>query len=627
MPQALAAAIVTAIGVTGVTATILTAVLTLAIAAGLTVLTASIFGPKQPKPSDGQIITREGVGSRTRQYGICHTGGKLSFLESRNGTLAMVVTLGTGYQPDILEHRINDKQVTVVAGTITEASFHGAVHIYTRQGADDQTAIGELTAQFPEWTEDHRQRGCVHAAIICDPVKQKYFAEVYNSQQPAYTQVRKCVRLYDPRKDDTAIIGHDEAGAPIMGDGDHRLADPATWEWSDNGALVTADYAAHSDGYGLGYDNVNWTNIAQEADVCDQEQVTVTEETIARWRLWASYSLANEERRQVMANMLKAIDGFCWQGPDFKFNLKVGRFEAPTITLTDDHILSMTATLGPGAQQRVSSLKMLYTEAEIGYREQESATVDVPGEEADANTDPQSVEIYYAPHHNQAVRVGKLLAARLGSRWHLELVLNLYGLNLFGERFAHVTSAALGIDADFAIEAGLKLNISEGEITIGVKLIEVRAADWEFDAATEEGTPPLAPDSGGGDPIVIPVPTGLTLSAVQIALGETYGVAIEASWDAPSRADLVFQVQYRPSAGGTWVQMTVDNDAYTARSGPVNSGIEYEVQIRALTISYRTSEWSLSETITPVSDTALGAPTGLAADDGTGESQIGRAHV
>ena len=58
------------------------------------------------------------------------------------------------------------------------------------------------------------------------------------------------------------------------------------------------------------------------------------------------------------------------------------------------------------------------------------------------------------------------------------------------------------------------------------------------------------------------------------------------------------------------------------RSGPVNSGIEYEVQIRALTISYRTSEWSLSETITPVSDTALGAPTGLAADDGTGESQV-----
>ncbi|MFX8266560.1 hypothetical protein ABTL47_19800, partial [Acinetobacter baumannii] len=81
----------------------------------------------------------------------------------------------------------------------------------------------------------------------------------------------------------------------------------------------------------------------------------------------------------------------------------------------------MTARRGPTAQQRTSALKMIYTEASIGYREQESALVSVPGVDDDPNTDPQGVPLYYAPHHNQAVRVGKLLAARLGERWHLDI--------------------------------------------------------------------------------------------------------------------------------------------------------------------------------------------------------------
>lgn len=614
MPQAIAAAIITAVGVSaaGVAATLITIAVNIAFAMGLSLLTNMLFGPKRPKPSDGQQIIRQAVGSRKRHYGIVHSGGQLSFLESSGGRLGMVVTLGTGEEADILEHRINDKVVTVSGGTVTDARFRGAIHVYTRPGTDDQTAVGEMTAQFPQWTSAHRQIGSPLAAIICDPVKQKYFSEVYNGQMPAYSQVRKAVKLYDPRKDSTA-----------GGSGAHRLSDRSTWEWSDNGPLVIADYVAHPDGYGLGYDNINWSNIAAEADIADQAVTTVTEATIARWRLWASYSLADDERRQILTDMLKAVDGFCWQGPDFKFNLMVGRFEEPDITITDDHIKAMTATLGPQAQQRVSALKMLYTEPAIGYREQESATIDDPDSPVDPNTSPQAVQLYYAPHHNQAVRVGKLNISRLGNRWHIDTTLNLFGLNLIGRRFCAFSSAQLGVTAFFAIESGVKLTIGPDETSVSVSLVEVRASDWDFDAATEEGVPPIAPDAGSDTPIVIPEPTGLTLSAVPIVLGESNGVAIEASWDAGDRDDLVYQVQYRPSAGGTWVMMSVDDDARTARSGVVDSGTEYEVQVRALTIGYRASGWSDSETITPsAAALALSPPVFVEIIPGTGEALI-----
>lgn len=611
MPAAIFAAVTSLFSAVGITVSAATAFLSIGATIAVNTLLGALFGPSRPKPSDGQLTVRGSVQSRRRSYGIVHTGGLESFKDSSGGTLGIVITLGTGEESEILEHRINDQVVTLDgSGTVTQASYRGAVHIHTRPGSASQTAIAQLTAKFPQWTVNHRQRGCAHAALICDPVKQEHFSEVYNGREPAYTQVRKAVKVYDPRLDSTFPGGS----------GPQRLSDTSTWGWSDNGPLVIADYAAHPDGYGLGYDTINWANIAEEAAIADQTVTTVTGAVIKRWRLWASYELAKDERRQVLSDMLQAVDGFCWQGADFKFNLKVGRYEAPTLTLTDDHILAMSTRRGPNAQQRVSALKVLYTEAAIGYREQESATVAVPGADEDPNTDPQSVKLYYAPHHNQAVRVGKLLAARLSDRWRIEASLNLYGLNLLGRRFVRLTSAEAAIDAVFMIDGGVKIEAGRERMTISVTLVEVTADDWAFDAASEEGTPPASAASSAPT-VTVPNATGLTLSAVQIGISAGSAVAIEASWASP-RPDLRFEVRHRPTAGGTWVLMAVDNEALTARTGAVDSGTAFEVQIRALTVLGRASAWSSSVTITPVATAALSAPSSLGATGGAGSASI-----
>lgn len=581
----------------------------------------TIFGRTSPRPSDGQINEATPVGSRKRHYGIVHTGGQVSFRRSRDGKLAQVITLGTGEEAEILQHRINNEIVTLDgSGTVAEARYKGAIHIHTRPGSDDQTAIAQLTAAFPEWTADHRQRGCAHAAILADPVDQEDFSGVYNSQIPQYTQVRKAAKLYDPRLDSTMQIGTDGNGAPVYGVGAVRLADTATWPWNDNWALVTADYFAHPDGNGGGYENVNWANIAAEADICDQLVTVVGGGQIKRWRAWASYDLSRDERRRVLDDLRRAADGFFWQDGDGKFNLLAGRYIAPTVTLTDDHILGMTARLGPEAAQRVSGLKVLYTEADPDYAEQEASTTAVPGSSEDPNTDPQPVEAYFAPHHNQAKRVGKVIAARLGLRWNITAQLNLYGLALIGVRFVRLESARLGVAADFEIQ---RLPLDLASMASEVQLVEIEPGDWDFDAATEEGTPPVTAGAAAA-PAAPSAPTGLALSAVQIALGETNGVAIAATWDDPGRLGLNYAAQYRPSAGGDWVAMTVDQANRTARSGAVDSGVEYEVQVRAFTIGLWSSAWSASATITPVASNVLQPPIELAAAAGgsAGEADV-----
>lgn len=587
MPTALATFLVS-VGVGTLAASVIATAVTIAIAVGL----QAIFGPNRPKPSDGQQEVRQAVGSRRRHYGIVHTGGQVTFFESRNGTLAKVITLGTGREGEILEHRINDDPVTVAAGTVTNASFKGALHIHTRSGEDDQTAIGELTAKFPEWTADHRQRGCAHAALICDPVKQEDFSEVYNNRVPEYSQVRRGAFVYDPRLDDTAVIGEDEQGEPIHGTGAVRLADRSTWPWSDNWALVTADYWAHEDGYGGGFDNVNWASIAQEADHSDAEEIKAGGGTIARWRIWASYSLASEERRRVLADMLKAGDGFAWQDADARFNLMSGRWVEPDVTITDDHILGMTASLGPDSRHRTSAVKVLYTEAATGYREQESATIADPEAEDDPNSDPQAVEAYYVPHHNQAWRLGNIILAQLGDRWRINALLNLYGLNLLGKRFCRLETETLGVYAYFKID-GLRLNLVE--CTVEATLGEVKPGDY---VAPAEPTPPTGTISEPGV-VTIEAPQGLTVSTVPVTIAGASGVGIEASWNAPSRPDLQAQAQYRAVGATGWIEMAVSNEDRAATSGVISADVEYEVRARFLTITGRPSAWTDAATITP----------------------------
>lgn len=615
MPQALATFLVSA-GVSALAASVIATVVTIAVVVGL----QAIFGPKRPKPSDGQQEVRAAVGSRRRHYGIVHTSGQLSFLESREGTLGKVVTLGTGKENTILEHRINDEPVTIGGdGTITTESFKGAVHVYIRSGDPDQASIAQLGAKFPEWSADHRQRGCAHVALVCDPVEQEDFSSVYSGRIPEYSQIRHGVGVYDPRKDSTMQIGTDAQGEPVYGVGPHRIEDESTREWDDNWALVTADYWAHADGYGGGYDNVNWANIAAEADICEEQVTEKGGAQIDRWRCWASYSLASEERRAVFTDMLKAADGFAWQDADAKLNLISGRWEEPDLTFTDDHILGLSATLGPKSRHRTSATKVLYTEASVGYREQESATFSDADADTDPGSDPQAVEAFYVPHHNQAVRIGKIIYNQLkGNRWHFEILLNLYGLNGLGRRFCRVATDTLGVDAYFKIDR-MRLNLTRKPPTVEMSLAEVKPVDWLFDAAAEEGTLPVASTSVRGDGHV-PSPTGLALSAVPIAFGGGTGVAIEASWDDPDRAGLTYEAQYRPSVGGAWQGMTVDRSNFSARSGPVDSGIQYEVRVRALTIGLRASEWTPVAIITPLA--SLSAPTALFASGDTGEATV-----
>ena len=623
MPQ-VAAAIVAAIGLTGIAATIATAVLTLAITVGLNYIANSLFGPKAPKPSDGQQTVRVNVGSRVRHYGTVRIAGQLTFYESRNGTLYILVTTGHGRLNGILEYLINGKLVTVDgSGLVTDSKFQGAVSIHHRLGTDDQAAYSQLTSVFSEVTANHRQRGCSSILTVARGVSSKKFAQVYEgNRQPEALVTVEASLVYDPRKDSTAIIGYDGEGDPIMGSGAHRVNDPDTWEHSDNWALCFADYLAHPDGYGQGYDAINWTNIAGEAEICDDTITTVDDRVIPLWRMSGSYRLADDERRTIVKEFLKAGDGFMWQDAEGLTNIRCGRWIAPTVHIPAKHITDVTASLGANATQRANEVRVIYMEPRFGYTETEAA----PQINQEAYLDLGRSEVsrfdaYYIPDHNQAQRVGKRILARVSDdRWQVTISTNLYGLNAIGERFILVTIPELDIDGlSFEITS---FRIDLGSLRVEIGLLEAREEDFSFNSATEEGQPP---QQGGDTTVVISVEDmeNLALSAVQVSLGGASGVGIQATWDAPARPDLIPQAQYRPTGGTDWLEMIVTDDSNVATTGVVSTGIEYQVRGRFVTISGRPSDWSDLETITPnAAIAAPSTPTGFTATGGVGNADL-----
>lgn len=620
MPQALAAAIVAALSITGTAAAIATAVITLAITVGLNFIAQAIFsGGGVGKPSDGQRVIRVNVGSRLRHYGKVRIAGQLTFYESKDGNLYVLVTTSQGRINAIVEFLLNGKVVTVdggglvlEAGYVRKGDNYAPVKLYYRLGTDDQLAYSQLTSIFAEWTTDHRQRGCSSVLLIAGDVHPDFFAEVYEgSREPEPSITAETSLVYDPREDSTAVIGYDGGGLPIMGSGAQRSDDPATFEYRDNWALCFADYLAHPDGYGMGWDAVNWTNIAEEAAICDATVTTVDARTIARWRASGSYRMATDERRSVVREFLKAGDGFMWQDADGLANIRCGRWIAPTVHIPEKHIIGLSASLGGNAPDRANEVRVVYMEPRFGYTETEAApVVDAAAQAALGRPEVSRFDCYYCPDHNQAARIGKRILARLGERWALTITTNLYGLNAIGERFITLTVGELGID-EVAFEV-TSIKIHPAALNVEIGLLETREADFAFDAATEEGDPP-GDVADTTTPVTVEEPANLTLSLVHVTLSGSTGNAIQASWDEPVRLGLSAQVQYREVGATEWLEMTVSQEDLTATSGLISAGAEYEVQARHITVNGRHSDWTTAVTVAtfPLDFTGGALPGGV----------------
>lgn len=553
-----------------------------------------------PGPEKLAQETRQAITPRRKLFGTVRVAGAYVFWESKDGKLYKLLINGFSERVETLERRINNKVVYLgasgdgrlyadaakaAANDFNGDQYKGKIVLVQRPGTVSQSHISEISSAFTAWTSDHKALGCALSLLICESTKAEDFRTVYiTGGEPTYTELCKWSRWYDPRKDSTN-----------GGSGTHRLDDPATWEWTDNYMIVRAGYEMDADGGNLGSGGINWVNIAEQADICDQTYTARDGSTQKRYRMAGAWDLTTP-RSDVRKAMNAACVGEEYTDADGKFCYRVGYWIEPTVHITDAHILSVQASKGPSDLDATKAIKIVYTDPALEYVQTEAAAVYgdalVSDEDVDART------IYYIPHHNQACRVGKILKHLQDAAWELTITTDMAGFAALGHPFIRVTVELLGITARTFRIVGMTINPGDKTAEISVRSIDEAA--YQF-ATDEEGDPPSIPGSTSS-PLVIPAPEDLDVDPEQVDLGATNGVRLAATWNMPTRDDLSFQAQLSVSGAENWAEMSVDQDAKSAVSGVVTSGLEYDVRIRSVTAGGKTSDWTRVDDVLAVAN-------------------------
>ncbi len=211
---------------------------------------------KKPKSADLPSIganlagrtqmVRQPIVARKTIYGEVPASGPVTYLNVTNGNrrLSWLITLSGHPVEAIGDVWFGDK--IALSGTSAGAAtgkFAGHATIWKGDGTPDGDAdlLARMRATNSEWTVKHKQQGCAKLYI-----EFTYDADVYPSGIP---QVKTLVKgkkdIYDPRTETTG--------------------------YTDNWALVTADYVANDNGIAAGQAAILEDDLIAAANVCDEE--------------------------------------------------------------------------------------------------------------------------------------------------------------------------------------------------------------------------------------------------------------------------------------------------------------------------------------------------------------------
>lgn len=558
---AVVAGIATAAGASVAVANIIGAV----VVAGLAVAASLLFRTPAPKPSDVAGVIRQDVPVRWVHYGRRRVGGALMFIETNSGNLSQIVAHGTcfceAYERTFLDGRElvldGSGQVTgIVTDDPEEENPYpaNAVYVLTMPGWSEQAALTTMLTTFPAiWSSAHRLRGIAYSYILAGGLGSDDFNKAYPNRIPQIEQIGRFSRPLDPRTGSIA--------------------------WTRNLALQLADYLASPDGLQIPREMINTARLIAAANLCDQEIVTADGDTIGRWHGGLSYQM-DAEPASVISRFLPAMDGRLTLLPDATIAIDAGAFVEPTVILDDSCIIAYELRAGGDPATEANEVVVKFTYAAADYAE---ASSDPWRNEADiaesGQTKTLSIEAYEVETHNHARRIAKLAAARALPAYQGTVTTNLKGLEAWDQRFVRLRGTMYGLDHVFEVQA---VSFDPDALTVTLTVIAFDGSAYDFDASTEEGTPPDVGDAA--TTVTIDAPTGLAAEAgARTVSAGVLAPIINVSWAAPIRAQSGAQAQISVHGADQWRDITLRRNTSPptgAVAESIDNGETYDIRVR-----------------------------------------------
>ncbi|WP_305096488.1 hypothetical protein [Croceibacterium aestuarii] len=483
----------------------------------------------------------------------------------------------------------------------SDGEGQGYIRIWTTTYSEtDPTPprIAEFDAAFPsKWTSDHKLVGTTFSVVCMNALEIEHRYKIYRWRgpfglgEPAVSIAGDWANVYDPR-DETQILG-----------------DRSTYKPTRNAALIWAWFRTHPFGRNKPESSINWTRIAEQADICD-ETVEGIESTQARYE--AGVAIVDSKRRaDAEREILLACDGQIVFDEDGKSWVRVGYYYEPTLSFSRNRdIMAMASMEAQDGESETQGVIVRYIEPAANYTVQPSAAWINPLY-YDPLTTPKFlvVDIQPCQNHNQAMRLAKAIGERSQPRHKIGPTVNLRGLQARQERIVDIVYDNT-FAGDYEIAAPVELD-GTGIFT-GFGAVPIGPYRWTLLPGEEQSKPVV---DGSAGTVTYPAITGESVSYSEGTIRIDFPTAPRA--DATYVAEYIVTSEITGGENDPWTPMAVNVDL--AVSGPVTGGVSYTVRYRYVTGSGRGPAWEYA-IVTP--ENPMSPPTELSATGGAGEATI-----
>lgn len=418
---------------------------------------------------------------------------------------------------------------------------------------------------------------------------------------PIYQFVYRGAPVYDPR--DPGQSQND----PVTG---LYSIYNSTWAWSENPALIAANYISRLIGTGqTAIKGINWASIAEAADDCDRlvpcyirnfGDGGICYEPFARFTGNISLDL---EPRDVLAKIMAVCDGAYGLDQNGFFSVWVGKWEEPNVVFSDRDVATIQEDFGPSIGEEFNYFNVTYTEPRQRYSPMQAPIYQDAESQAKIGRRSTSLQLDYCPSPSQAWRMVRRHAMRENRRRRVAVRLNARGLLAMGQRTIGLNCQTFGVIGTFRL---LRLSPGDSLADWTAELVEV--AQDIFDDPAPPPDPlknfevvkaPTLPSPIPYLALVYDETTGGTAVRVDYAQKQSVGQILPL---APTYLtvdpNLMWDARYSTDGGANWKQVNVMISQFTVQTPALPAGTTVAVQARYIPNNGAPGAWGISATIT-----------------------------
>ncbi|RZJ19130.1 MAG: hypothetical protein EON91_02735 [Brevundimonas sp.] len=488
--------------------------------AAVTVGLSAIARAQVPDP-EGQKITRK----QTRPLrciavgGPSRMSGAYMFREWKTQRLGVVLAICEGRLASIDRIYLNDDRVTINGSTgyvngLSDGRYGGGgiMKIQTRLGVATETHYSLISGDPSHfgalWPTSARGDGVASLAMTCWHGDKENFSKFYPNGEPIPSIVGAPV-CYDWR------------------DPSQSRTDESTWKVCTNPVV----WLVHLEWYRFGR---KWSrciapvlaDLTAEAAVCDQLVPLKAGGTEKRYQVAGNF-FANTEPAAVRSQLLAVMDGWLSINGKGHMILKAGRYEAPTFTLTGEHIVGYSWQAGQADEESCNELIVSYVSADHDYSVVEAGVWRDESDIAErGRVRPEDLALPWCPRRGQSMRLAKRKMSRVNAPRRGQVRADIYGLDGLGRRYIRVQNPETPSMADVVCEVmNVEMDFERSEVVFDVIQADINIDSWV--PAEEEGELPDEIDRPISDPYEAPaarIPIGRSIVYVTNATEDTINV-------------------------------------------------------------------------------------------------------